>query len=116
MTDIRAGDLRFSEGEVDLFLNGVMGLSLSKADIAAMESRTEGWAAGLQLAAIAMQSRADPSVFIAHLSGSHRYILGYLTEEVLSRQTEDIQLFLLQTAILNKLCGELCDEVTGRPR
>ena len=114
MTEIRAEDLRFSEHEVDLFLNGIMGLSLSESDIETMESRTEGWVAGLQLAAIAMQSRADLSGFMTHLSGSHRYILGYLTEEVLCRQTEDIQLFLLQTAILNKLCGELCDAVTGR--
>lgn len=113
MTEIRAEDLRFSEREVDLFLNGVMGLSLSEADIAAMENRTEGWAAGLQLAAIAMHDRADLSGFIAHLSGSHRYILSYLTEEVLNRQTEDIQIFLLQTSILDKLCGELCEAVTG---
>ena len=114
MTEIRAEDLRFSEREVDLFLNGVMGLCLSEADIAAMENRTEGWVAGLQLVAIAMHNRADLSGFIARLSGSHRFILSYLTEEVLSRQTEDIQIFLSQTSILDKLCGELCDSVTGR--
>ena len=114
MTEIRAEDLRFSEREVDLFLNGIMGLALSEGDITALENRTEGWAAGLQLAAVAMHSRSDVSGFISHLSGSHRYILSYLTEEVLSRQTEDIQIFLIQTSILDKLCGALCDAVTGR--
>jgi LuxR family maltose regulon positive regulatory protein len=114
MWEIRAQDLRFKEHEVGLFLNGVMGLSLSEADVAAMENRTEGWAAGLQLAAIAMHDRADLSSFITHLSGSHRYILSYLTEEVLSRQTNEIQIFLSQTSILDKLCGELCDAVTAR--
>lgn len=114
MAEIRTGDLRFSEREVDLFLNEVMGLSLSDRDITAMENRTEGWAAGLQLAAIALHNRADVSSFITHLSGSDRYILSYLTEEVLSRQAEDIQFFLLQTSILDKLCGELCNALSGR--
>jgi LuxR family maltose regulon positive regulatory protein len=114
MTEIRAGDLRFSEREVGLFLNGVMGLSLSETDITAMENRTEGWAAGLQLAAIAMYNRVDLSSFITHLNGSHRYILSYLTEEVLSCQTKEIQTFLLQTSVLDKLCGEVCIAVTGR--
>ena len=113
MTEIRAGDLRFSKREAEVFLNGVMALSLSEADIAALENRTEGWAAGLQLAAIAMHSRDDLSGFIHHLSGSHRYILSYLTEEVLSRQAQEIQNFLLRTSILDKLCGDLCDTVTG---
>jgi LuxR family maltose regulon positive regulatory protein len=114
MVEIRAEDLRFSDLEVDLFLNEVMGLDLSQAEIEAMENRTEGWAAGLQLAAIAMHNREDLSSFISHFSGSYRYILGYLTEEVLSRQPESIQTFLLQTSILNNLCGELCNAVTGR--
>lgn len=115
MMEIRAGDLRFSEGEVDQFLNGMMGLSLSRMDIAAMENRTEGWAAGLQLAAIAMANRSDRTDFIHRLSGSYRYILSYLTEEVLGCQADDIQNFLLQTSILEKLCGALCEAVTGLP-
>lgn len=113
MMELRAGDLRFSEREVDLFLNGIMGLALSEGDIITLVNRTEGWAAGLQLAAIAMYSRSDLSEFISHLSGSHRYILSYLIEEVLSRQTGEIQTFLLQTSILDKLCGDLCDALTG---
>lgn len=130
LTELRASDLRFNSGEVDHFLNEIMGLSLSDADIHTLENRTEGWAVGLQLAAIALKSpaaaqpetaaqsptrgRADPSHFINGLKGSHRYILSYLTEEVLSRQPEEIQAFLLQTSILDQLSGELCDAVTGR--
>ena len=91
-----------------------MGLLLSGEDIRALENRTEGWIAGLQLAGLSLRGRDDPSSFIANLSGSHRYILGYLTEEVLSRQTEEIQDFLLQTSILDKLSGDLCGAVTGR--
>jgi LuxR family transcriptional regulator, maltose regulon positive regulatory protein len=113
MAEIRASDLRFSEAEVDQFLNGIMGLALSDEDIAALENRTEGWVAGIQLAAIAMYRRTDLSGFISRLSGSHRFIFSYLTEEVLSRQPEHIQLFLLQTSILDKLCAELCNAVTG---
>lgn len=114
MTEIRAADLRFSDRQVDVFFHDVMGLSLSDEDITTLENRTEGWAVGLQLAAIAMHGRADVCSFVAHLSGSHRYILSYLMEEVLSRQTEDVQIFLLRTSILEKLCGELCDALTGR--
>ncbi|MGE5222584.1 MAG: LuxR C-terminal-related transcriptional regulator [Omnitrophica WOR_2 bacterium] len=114
MTELRAGDLRFSDQDANLFLNEVMGLSLSEADVALLENRTEGWAAGLQLAGLSMRGQADLSGFITRFSGSHRYILNYLTEEVLSRQSEDIQLFLLQTAILERLCGDLCDALTGR--
>ena len=114
MAEIRVSDLRFSEDEVDRFLNGIMGLALSEDDITALENRTEGWVAGIQLAAIAMCGRSDVSSFISRLRGSHRFILAYLTEEVLTRQPEEIQLFLLQTSIFDKLCGELCNVVTGK--
>ncbi len=114
LTEIRAGDLRFTREEADCFLNEMMGLSLSQADIAVLEDRTEGWIVGLQLAGLSVRDRANPSSFIASLSGSHRYILSYLTEQVLSRQPEDIHSFLLQTSILDKLSGDLCNAVTGR--
>lgn len=129
LTEIRAGDLRFSGRDSDRFLNEVMGLSLSRADITLLESKTEGWIVGLQLAAIAMRlpqsprspkssvsarDRASLSTFINTLSGSHRFILSYLTEQVLNQQPEEIQLFLLQTSILDRLNGSLCDAVTGR--
>jgi LuxR family maltose regulon positive regulatory protein len=126
LTEIRANDLRFSRSDAGCLLNEVFGLSLSQADISTLEERTEGWIAGLQLAAIAMMgtqpgqsplSDHDParrSSFIATLSGSHRFILNYLTEEVLSQQPEEIQQFLLQTSILDKLNGDLCNAVTGR--
>jgi LuxR family maltose regulon positive regulatory protein len=119
LTEIRAADLRFTGDETNRFLSDVMGLSLSETDIAALGNRTEGWIVGLQLAAIALQSPQsthddDASEFIATLSGSHRFILGYLTEQVLSRQPEEIQEFLLQTSILDRLSGDLCNAVTGR--
>ena len=114
LTEIRAGDLRFTSPEADRFLNEVMDLSLSPADIAVLKDKTEGWIVGLQLAGLSVRDRADPSRFIATLSGSHRFILSYLTEEVLARQPEEIQSFLLQTSILNRLSGDLCNAVTGR--
>ena len=124
LTEIRAADLRFTSDEAARFLNEAMSLSLSPADVAALEERTEGWIAGLQLAALALQApspglgpsagRPDPSAFIAALSGSHRYILSYLTEEVLNRQPPEVQDFLLQTSLLERLSGALCDAVTGR--
>jgi LuxR family transcriptional regulator, maltose regulon positive regulatory protein len=114
LTEIRAGDLRFTGDEADRFLTHVMDLALSQADMARLADRTEGWIAGLQLAGLSARGRADPSDFIATLSGSHRYILSYLTEEVLSRQPEEIQSFLLQTSILDRLNGALCNAVTGR--
>ena len=114
MTEIRAGDLRFTNPEAGRFLNEVMGLALSPADIAMLEDRTEGWIVGLQLAGLSVRDRANPSGFIATLSGSHRYILSYLTEQVLRQLPEEIQAFLLQTSILDKLSGDLCNAVTGR--
>ena len=120
LAEIRAEDLRFTPGETAEFLNRVMRLDLTAEDIATLESRTEGWIVGLQMAAIAMQSRLslqgrqDVSDFIQSFSGSHHYILEYLAEEVLNRQPEDIQTFLLHTSILERLCGSLCDAVTGQ--
>ncbi len=114
LTEIRAKDLRFNHRDAARFLNEVMGLSLSEQDVTVLENKTEGWIVGLQLAGLSIQDRADPSGFIANLSGSHRFILSYLTEEVLNRQPEAIQRFLLQTSILDKLTGDLCDAVTGR--
>jgi LuxR family maltose regulon positive regulatory protein len=115
LTEIRARHLRFSRDDAGRFMNDVMGLSLSPADIAELETKTEGWAAGLQLAGLSVRDRADPSAFIAGLSGSHRFIVSYLSEEVLSRQPADVERFLLQTSILDELNGELCRQVTGRP-
>ena len=114
LAEIRAEDLRFTKSEADRFLIEIMGLSLSEGDISLLSERTEGWVVGLQLAGLSMRGRVDPSEFITRLSGSHRYILSYLTEEVLSRQPEYIQTFLLQTSVLDRLNGELCDAVTGR--
>ncbi|MCU0503523.1 MAG: LuxR C-terminal-related transcriptional regulator, partial [Anaerolineae bacterium] len=114
LTELRASDLLFTPDEAADFLNQVMGLNLAVADIAALEARTEGWIAGLQLAAISMQGRADTVSFIQAFTGSHRFVLDYLMEEVLQRQPARVCDFLLQTAILDRLCGPLCDAVTGQ--
>ncbi len=114
LTELRAADLRFSSDEAAGFLNEVMGLKLSATDIATLEDRTEGWIAGLQLAALSMQNRQDVSSFIQAFAGGHRYILDYLLDEVLQHQPEEIRNFLLQTAILDQLYGPLCDAVTGQ--
>lgn len=113
LVEIRANDLRFSVQESTAFLKQVMGLELSAEQIAALEARTEGWAAGLQIAALSLQGHADIPGFIRAFSGSHRHILGYLADEVLSRQPKDTLDFLLRTSILDRLCGSLCDAVTG---
>ena len=113
LTEIRAADLRFTTAEAAVFLNQVMGLNLSMEDIVALESQTEGWIAGLQLAAISMQGSNDATRFIQSFTGSNRLILDYLIEEVLNLQSEEIQKFLLQTAILDQICGELCNAVIG---
>jgi len=114
MTELRAADLRFTPHEAGEFLNQVMGLNLSTGDITALEKRTEGWIAGLQLAAISLQGRADSSKLIDSFTGSNRLVMDYLIEDVLKRQTENIQTFLLQTAILDRLNESLCDAVTGQ--
>lgn len=113
MVELRTDDLRFTAAEAGEFLNAVMQLSLSEEQVVTLEARTEGWIVGLQMAALSMQGPADHSSFIQAFSGSHRYILEYLIEEVLNRQPEDIQAFLLQTSILERLCGPLCDALTG---
>jgi LuxR family maltose regulon positive regulatory protein len=111
LTEVRAKDLRFTSDEAAEFLNQAMGLDLSAEDIVALERRTEGWIAGLQLAAISMQGREDTASLVQSFTGSHRYVLDYLVEEVLEQQTERVQAFLLQTAILDRLTGSLCDAV-----
>jgi len=114
LTELRAADLRFTPLEAAEFLDQVMSLSLSAEDIAALEDRTEGWIAGLQLAALSLQGHHDVSGFIRAFAGDHRYIADYLVDEVLRRQPEDIRGFLLQTAILELLYGPLCNAVTGQ--
>ncbi len=111
LTEVRATDLRFTAAEAADFLNGMMGLALSTEAIAALESRTEGWIAGLQLAAISMQGHHDSAAFINSFTGSHRFVMDYLVEEVLQQQPAAVQRFLLQTSILDRLCGPLCDAV-----
>ena len=115
LTELRAADLRFTPAEAAEFLNQVMGLNLSAEDIAALEARTEGWIAGLQLAALSMQGHQDATSFIKSFTGSHHFVLDYLVEEVLQQQSESIQTFLLRTSILDRLCGPLCDAVLGSP-
>ncbi|MBN2148253.1 MAG: hypothetical protein JW726_12750, partial [Anaerolineales bacterium] len=115
LTELRAADLRFTPAEAAEFLNQIMGLNLAAEDIAALEARTEGWIAGLQLAAISMQGHHDTTSFIKSFTGSHRFVLDYLIEEVLHQQSESIQTFLLRTSILDRLCGPLCDAVLGSP-
>jgi LuxR family maltose regulon positive regulatory protein len=113
MMELRAADLSFTTEEIAaLFTNG-LNLPLSSDDIDLLESRTEGWVAGLQLAALSLHGRKDPSKFLKMFSGDHRYIADYLTEEVLHRQSEQVRNFLLQTSILERLCDSLCDAVTG---
>jgi LuxR family transcriptional regulator, maltose regulon positive regulatory protein len=114
LLELRAADLRFSPEEAGIFLNRMMNLNLSAENIAALEMRTEGWIAGLQLAALSMQGREDVDRFIQAFTGSHRFILDYLVEEVLQRQSEQIRSFLLQTAILDRFCAPLCNAVTER--
>ncbi|MBE2235993.1 MAG: LuxR family transcriptional regulator [Anaerolinea sp.] len=106
--------MRFSPAEAAEFLNQTMGLQLADDDIAALETRTEGWIAGLQLAALSMQGRSDTASFIQSFTGSHHFVLDYLLEEVLGRQPAGVQAFLLHSAILERLCGPLCDAVLER--
>ncbi len=115
MTELRAADLRFSSPEVERFLREAAGQALSPDQVQALAGRTEGWAAGLQLAALSLKARPDPDAFIQAFSGSHRFIIDYLSEEVLSRQTEPLQDFLLQTSPLKRLCAPLVEAVTRQP-
>ena len=111
LTEVRAADLRFTLPEADEFLNLRMGLELQPAQVQALEARTEGWATGLQLAALSMRGRKDPQTFIEAFSGSHHFVLEYLMNEVFSRQTEAVQRFLMCTSILDQLNAGLCDAV-----
>ncbi|MFC5702392.1 LuxR C-terminal-related transcriptional regulator [Cohnella faecalis] len=111
LTELRAVDLRFTLTEAAGFLNQAMGLHLSPEDVAALETRTEGWIAGLQLAAISMQGHKDAAGFIKSFTGSHRFVLDYLVEEVLQQQSDSVQAFLLRTSVLDRMCGPLCDAV-----
>ena len=114
LVEIRAMDLRFTREEAATYLESVMGLDLSADDAAALEARTEGWIAALQLAATSMQGRADAPAFVAAFEGTDRYVVDYLVDEVLARQPPDIRAFLLHTSVLDRLNGSLCDALTGR--
>jgi LuxR family maltose regulon positive regulatory protein len=113
LVELRTADLRFTASEATQFLNDTMGLRVGEEAIAVLEDRTEGWIAGLQMAAISMQGREDVAGLIQGFAGTHRFIMDYLLEEVLDREPEDVQAFLLQTSILARLTGSLCDSVTG---
>ncbi|NNJ11360.1 LuxR family transcriptional regulator [Chloroflexales bacterium ZM16-3] len=115
LSELRASDLRFTPDEAAMFLNQVMGLDLAAEHVAALEARTEGWIAGLQLAALSLREREDVPGFIRAFAGDNRYILDYLAEEVVQRQPDHIQRFLLQTSVLDRLCGPLCDAILDAP-
>jgi LuxR family transcriptional regulator, maltose regulon positive regulatory protein len=115
LTEVRTADLRFTPSEAAAFLTQVMGLPLSAQDIAALERHTEGWIAGLQFAALSMQGHEDATSFIRSFTGSHRFVLDYLVEEVLGQQSERVQRFLLCTSILDRMSGPLCDAVVLDP-
>ena len=117
LTEVRAADLRFTAAESREFLNRVMGLDLTAADVHALEERTEGWIAGLQLAALSLRAipeRGEVAGFIDAFTGSNRFVIDYLADEVLARQPAQVRDFLLRTAVLDRLTGSLCDAVTGR--
>jgi LuxR family transcriptional regulator, maltose regulon positive regulatory protein len=115
LIEIRAADLRFTATEASLFSTEVMGLSLSEEQSGIVEQRTEGWIAGLQLTALSLQRQGDPSAFLQHLRGSHRFLLDYVQAEILQHQSLRMQRFLLQTAILTRMNAALCEAVTGEP-
>ncbi len=111
LVEIRLDQLRFTPDEIALFLNDVMGLTLTPGALFALEARTEGWIAGLQLAALSMQASRDVHAFISAFTGSHRYVMDYLIEEVLKHQSPQVASFLMQTSFLDRLCGPLCEAV-----
>ncbi len=113
LVEIRAADLRFTPDEVGSYLNRIHDLGLSVEDLRALESRTEGWAAALQLAALSLRGRDDPSAFVASFTGDDRYVFDYLVDEVLDQQPPHVRAFLLDTSVLERLCGPLCDAVAG---
>jgi LuxR family transcriptional regulator, maltose regulon positive regulatory protein len=114
LVEARAAELRFTADEASAYLNGAMGLQLTASNVAALEARTEGWIAALQLAALSMRGRDDVTGFIAGFAGDDRYVVDYLVEEVVQRQSAVVQDFLLHTCILGRLSGALCDAVTGQ--
>jgi len=114
LAELRSAELRFTAKEAAALLGETAGPGLPEAAVAALVDRTEGWAAGLQLAALSLRGQADAAGFVAAFTGSHRYVLDYLTDEVLERQGEQVREFLLETSVLDRLSGELCDAVTGR--
>lgn len=113
VNEVRTSQLRFTKQEVATFLNDLMGFDLSSEGIAALEARTEGWIASLKLAAISMQGRDNWAEFIIKFSGSHRYVIDYLVDEVMDRQPEEVQIFLRRTSILERFCAPLCEYVAG---
>ncbi|HES76243.1 MAG TPA: LuxR family transcriptional regulator, partial [bacterium] len=113
LTELNADNLRFTPDEANLFFDQTMGLALSSEHITQLEMRTEGWAAGLQMAALSMQGVADKASFIQTFAGDDHYILDYLLEEVLRRQPEAVQDFMLRTSVLERMCGPLCDAILG---
>lgn len=115
VVEIRTDDLRFTPDEAAAFLSRTMGLDLTPEQVAALDARAEGWIAGLQMAALSMRGREDVDGFVRAFAGTHRFIMDFMLEEVLAREPEDVQTFLLRTAILTRLCGPLCDAVTGTP-
>ena len=112
LTELRDAELRFTASEAAAMLREAAGADLADEAVAALATRTEGWAAGLQLAALSLRGQADVTGFVTAFSGSHRYVLDYLAEEVLERQSEQVRAFLLKTSVLERLSGELCDAVT----
>ena len=114
LTELRDAELRFTVSEAAAMLRETLSADLPDAAVTALAARTEGWAAGLQLAALSLRGQSDVTGFVAAFSGSHRYVLDYLAEEVLERQSEQVRAFLLTTSVLERLSGELCDAVTGR--
>jgi ATP/maltotriose-dependent transcriptional regulator MalT len=114
LVEVRSTDLRFTREEAAAYLAGPMGLALAPDDVATLVGRTEGWAAALQLAGLSLQDREDPGAAVAEFAGADRFVVDYLAEEVLARQTPDVRGFLLQTSVLERLTGPLCDAVTGQ--
>jgi LuxR family maltose regulon positive regulatory protein len=115
LVELRAADLRFTPEEAATLLNDLSGLNLPRTSVDALDRRTEGWAAGLQLAALSLRGRADAASFVDAFAGSHRFVLDYLVEEVLDRQADHVRDFLLQTSVLTAMTASLCEAVTGRP-
>src|SRR3954452_4885328 len=115
LLEIRAADLRFTGAEVTSYLNDLHGFGLTASDIASLETRTEGWVAALQLAAISLRDRDDPSAFIAGFAGDDRFVVDYVADEGLRRQPDDVRRFMLDPSILTRLTGPLCDAVSPPP-